>query len=111
VAVGLANNDHSFLDDEATFGIDEMESELSVHLIGQFHALFGTNRKGNGNGKGFNPLAREALTCSPLAREVSRATQAYGRISTIEKEITAANERQALISLIKKTYPVTTLEQ
>ena len=92
VAVGLANDDFSFLEEDATSGIKEMESELSIHLIGQFHARFGTNRKGNGKGKMFNPLARDRTTTfSPLAKAVSHATQTYGKVSTIRKTSTAAN--------------------
>ena len=92
VAVGLANNDFSFLEEEAKSGIFEMEAELSRHLIGQFHARFGTNRKGNGNGKMFNPLSRDGTsTSSQLAQEVGFATRIYGTVSTVENTLMAAN--------------------
>jgi hypothetical protein len=79
VEVGLKNCDHSFLRDHAVTGIVEMETELSIHLVGQFHARFGTNRKGNGHGKMFNPLARDRTPrFSWLADEVRLATETYG---------------------------------
>jgi hypothetical protein len=84
--IGLANKDFSFLRHHAVLGIKEMEGELSVHLIGQFHARFGTKRKGNGNGKMFNPLARDRTTNSSwLAEEVGFATLAYGKFPECEK--------------------------
>ena len=86
VAVGRENNDFSFLEEDAKSGVEKMEQELSRHLIGQFHARFGTNRRGNGNGKMFNPLARDYISnSSQLAQEVSFACQAYGRPSTLKK--------------------------
>jgi hypothetical protein len=81
--LGLANHDNSVSRENAAFGIEEMEGELSVHLIGQFHACFGTNRKGNGNGKSYNPLSRDRTTePTSLAESVSFATDAYGMVAT-----------------------------
>jgi len=56
-----------------------MERELSAHLVGLFHARFGTNRGGTGRGKMFNPLARDrTVAFSWLAEEVALATQTHG---------------------------------
>jgi hypothetical protein len=80
--LGLANHDNSVSRENAASGIEEMEGELSVHLIGQFHARFGTNRRGNGNGKPYNPLSRDRTTRSTsLAEHVSFATGAYGMVA------------------------------
>jgi hypothetical protein len=80
--LGLANHDNSVSRENAAFGIEEMEGELSIHLIGQFHARFGTNRKGNGNGKSYNPLSTDCTTGSTLLSErVSFDTQAYGMVA------------------------------
>jgi hypothetical protein len=82
-AIGLANRDPSFLNHHAVSGIEDMERELLVHLIGQFHARLGTTRKGNGNGKMFNPLAKDRTTkFSWLAEKVGSATRAYGMTDT-----------------------------
>jgi hypothetical protein len=77
--IGLANHDNSYMKDDAIAGIEEMERELSTHLVSLFHARFGTNRKGTGRGKMFNPLARDRTAAfSWLAEEVALATQTYG---------------------------------
>lgn len=79
VEVGLMNRDYSFLRNDAVDGIKDMERELSIHLVGQFHARFGTNRQRNGHGKMFNPLARDRTPrFSWLADEVRLATETYG---------------------------------
>ena len=36
-----------------------MDKELSEHLVGMFHARFGTTRKASGNQKCFNPFGED----------------------------------------------------
>jgi len=58
-----------------------MEQELSVHLIGMFHARFGTNGKGNGNGRSFNPFAKDhqnPIQMSLLVQSILLAGKASG---------------------------------
>jgi hypothetical protein len=79
--IGLANGDDSYTLQDARAGIEEMEQELSIHLIGMFHLRFGTDGKGGGSGKGFNPFTmyfRDRRQCSWLMQSVVQATQNYG---------------------------------
>lgn len=83
VEIGSANHDGPFLLHHAISTIEEMEKELSMHLIGMFHHKFGTARKANGKGKPFNPLARapsdREQDATRLPALILEATGNYGR--------------------------------
>jgi hypothetical protein len=79
--LGLANGDSSYTLEDARTGVEEMEQELSIHLIGMFHLRFGTDGEDGENGKGFNPFimySRDRHQCSWLMQSVVQATQTYG---------------------------------
>jgi hypothetical protein len=111
--LGLANHDYSVTREDAVFGVKEMEGELCVHLIGQFHARFGTNRKGNGNGKPYNPLSRDRATGSAyLAEPVSFATQTYGMVfRALRRHARLLIRTQVNTSTTKKRYHMAMSEQ
>jgi hypothetical protein len=85
--VGRQNGDGSYLLDHARSGIDEMEAEVSTHLIGMFHHRFGTTKKGNGRGRTFNPLAGDECERpkfeSRLAESVRWVIDEYGMILSL----------------------------
>jgi hypothetical protein len=76
-----ASGDSSYSTTQASIDIEVMEQELSVHLIGMFHARFGTNGKGNGNGRSFNPFAKDhqnPIQMSLLVQSILLAGKASG---------------------------------
>lgn len=83
--LGRHRDDPSFSFEDAKDAINDMEGELSTHLIGLFHHRFGTTKK-NGKGRTFNPLARDPCDRphfdSDLARQVRSAIDSYGSLSS-----------------------------
>lgn len=93
--VCMADGDQSFSMQDAVEIVREMESELSSYLIGMFHERFSTKKKGNGNGKTFNPLAGHPgdgpQSATWLMKSVRRATELYGKSSVCEEKCGYAN--------------------
>jgi hypothetical protein len=79
-----ANDDNSFSLQDAVKCIEEMELQLSAHLIGMYHQRFSTNKGGSGNGKPFNPLARNPSdrpqSTTWLMESIRRATERHGKL-------------------------------
>jgi hypothetical protein len=104
----MANGDDSFTMQDAVNSIAEMEDELSTHLIGMFHQTFSTKKKGNGNGKAFNPLAREPPagleTATWLMKSIRFGTELHGKLlRSLRRKLRVLTLMQAgVISLMQQ---------
>lgn len=94
-----ANGDDSLTLDDAVNSIEEMEIELAKHLIEMFHHRFSTRKKGNGNGKPFNPLAADppgpSLKMTSLMEVIRNATERHGRLCYCMKRKAATANNDA----------------